>query len=95
MRTRFSIVQARVSIVSNVYVDNVIPIFRHTPSKDGMFLQRRVRICYNFRETFGRFFSNSQTKNQPFGFHFSKGTENKLRVWIHAIFRGGGGGGFI
>ena len=29
-------------------------------------------------------------KNQPFGFHFVKGTNNKLRVRIEG---GGGGGG--
>ena len=39
------------------------------------------------------FFSKVPTKNQPFGFHFSKGTDNRLRVWILAIFGGGGGGG--
>ena len=39
------------------------------------------------------FFSKVQTKNKPFGFHFSKGSNNKLRVWIPATHGGGGGGG--
>ena len=42
--------------------------------------------------TLQKFFSKVPTNNQPFRFHFSKGTDEKLRVRIPAILRGRGGG---
>ena len=38
------------------------------------------------------FFPKVPTKNKPFGFHFSKVADNKLRIRIPAILGGGGGG---
>ena len=39
------------------------------------------------------FFSKVWTKNKSFGFHFSKGADNKLTARIPAILKEGGGGG--
>ena len=60
--------------------------FSSAPQGLGFFLLRRRQPQFK-NELFHLYF----TKNKPFAFHFSNGADKNLRVWIPAIFKGGGG----
>ena len=70
-----------------------IPFFIRTPPPPPP-LRMAGGSDFVFKEadkiwTLQKFFSKVPKNNQPFGFHFSKGTGKKLRVRIPAILRGG------
>ena len=64
-------------------------------TKDGWFLKRGFRIFFVRKAdkiwTLRTTFSKVPTKNEPFGFRFSKDADTNLSVRIPAILRRGGG----
>ena len=92
--------------VNNYYFSSIIGklghsiIFYRNPPPPPLRMASFCRGGFGFFLQRGRqnldpsdFFFKVPTKNKPFGFHFSKGVDNKLRVRIPAILRGGGGCG--